>query len=143
MARADKLAVELSTPPVEEPKPIEPKVVYNTPVPNLALTADDADNSDSPTRATSAGFGTKFPDNPLKGDLFLRVDMLPNKLYKWNGKKWIEIEKTTTDRYVYEEEYIKYITEKVIKGEYDFYELSKPEQEEVLQRLDYNTKSRL
>ena len=64
--------------------------------------------------------------------MFLRVDILPNKLYKWNGQKWIEVVKSTTDRYAYEEEYIKYITTKIIQGEYDMDDLSKPEQDAVL-----------
>jgi hypothetical protein len=93
--------------------------------------------------SSQAGFGTKFPVNPQKGDMFLRVDILPNKLYKWNGQKWIEVAKSTTDRYAYEEEYIKYITGKIISGEYDMDDISKPEQEEVLKRLTHDQKRRL
>ncbi len=109
----------------------------------FSLTDDDADNSPTASTGSDAGFGTRFPLNPHKGDLFLRVDMLPNKLYKWNGQKWIEVAKSTTDRYAYEEEYIKYITGKIITGEYDMDDLSKPEQEEVLKRLSYDQKGRL
>jgi hypothetical protein len=120
----------------------------NSPAPQskpvtFALTDDDADNAPSTSTASDAGFGTKFPINPKKGDMFLRVDMLPNKLYKWNGQKWIEVAKSTTDRYAYEEEYIKYITEKIITGEYDIDDLSKPEQEEVLKRLTHSQKAQL
>ena len=109
----------------------------------FSLTDDDADNSPTNSTGSDAGFGTRFPLNPRKGDLFLRVDMLPNKLYKWNGQKWIEVAKSTTDRYAYEEEYIKYITGKILTGEYDMDDLSKPEQEEVLKRLSYDQKGRL
>ena len=112
-------------------------------IPNLALTELDADNIPTSTASSQAGFGTKFPTNPQKGDMFLRVDMLPNKLFKWNGQKWIEVAKSTTDRYAYEEEYIKYITDKIISGEYDMDDLSKAEQEEVLLRLTHNQKRRL
>ena len=112
-------------------------------IPNLALTELEADNIPTSTASSQAGFGTKFPTNPQKGDMFLRVDMLPNKLFKWNGQKWIEVAKSTTDRYAYEEEYIKYITNKIITGEYDIDDLSKPEQEEVLKRLSYDQKGRL
>jgi len=118
--------------PSATPKPI-----------TFALTEDDADNSPTSNTASDAGFGTKFPVNPKKGDLFLRVDMLPNKLYKWNGQKWIEVAKSTTDRYAYEEEYIKYITGKIITGEYDIEDLSKAEQEEVLKRLTHSQKAQL
>jgi len=109
----------------------------------FTLTENDADNLPTSSTASDAGFGTRFPSNPRKGDLFLRVDMLPNKLYKWNGQKWIEVAKSTTDRYAYEEEYIKYITSKIVRGEYDIDDFSKPEQEEILKRLSYDQKGRL
>ena len=121
--------------------PLEPKL--KSIIPNLALTADDADNIPSSSKNSTAGFGTRFPTNPQKGDMFLRVDTLPNRLYKWNRQKWIEVAKTTTDRYAHEEEYIKYITNKIISGEYDIDDLSKPEQEEVLQRLTHSQKAQL
>jgi len=124
------------TPPESAPK-------SKSIIPNLALTELDADNIPTSTASSQAGFGTKFPANPQKGDMFLRVDMLPNKLYKWNGQKWIEVAKSTTDRYAYEEEYIKYITGKIISGEYDMDDISKPEQEEVLKRLTHDQKRRL
>jgi hypothetical protein len=107
------------------------------------LTELDADNVPTSTASSQAGFGTKFPTNPQKGDMFLRVDILPNKLFKWNGQKWIEVVKSTTDRYAYEEEYIKYITTKIIQGEYDMDDLSKPEQDAVLKLLSYEQKGRL
>ena len=113
------------------------------PIPNFALTESDADNVTTTAASSNAGFGTSFPSNPNKGDIFLRVDMLPNKPYKWNGNKWIEVEKTVVDRYVDDQEYIKYLTDKVKSGEYDFYDLSKVEQEEVLKHLDYKTRSDL
>lgn len=109
----------------------------------FALTDSDADNLPMTSTTSDAGFGTQFPTNPRKGDMFLRVDLLPNKLYKWNGQKWIEVAKSTTDRYAYEEEYIKYITDKIISGEYDIENLSKAEQEEVLKRLTHSQKAQL
>ena len=123
--------------------PPEPTLVPQSIIPNLALTELDADNAPTSTASSTAGFGTKFPINPQKGDMFLRVDMLPNKLFKWNGQKWIEVVKSTTDRYAYEEEYIKYITTKIIQGEYDMDDLSKPEQDAVLKLLSYEQKGRL
>jgi hypothetical protein len=131
-------AIEVVAELINETPPIPQSII-----PNLALTVLDADNAPTSTVSSQAGFGTKFPTNPQKGDMFLRVDMLPNKLYKWNGQKWIEVAKSTTDRYAYEEEYIKYITEKVITGEYDIDDLSKPEQEEVLKRLTHSQKAQL
>lgn len=37
------------------------------------------------------GSGTVFPDNPADGDYFLRIDYLPQILYRWNGAKWMKI----------------------------------------------------
>lgn len=135
-------AIEVVTELINESPP-EPTPVPQSIIPNLALTELDADNLPTSTASSQAGFGTKFPTNPQKGDMFLRVDILPNKLYKWNGQKWIEVVKSTTDRYAYEEEYIKYITTKIIQGEYDMYDLSKPEQDAVLKLLSYEQKGRL
>ena len=131
-------AIEVVTELINEIPPVPQSII-----PNLALTELDADNIPTSTASSQAGFGTKFPPNPQKGDMFLRVDMLPNKLFKWNGQKWIEVAKSTTDRYAYEEEYIKYITDKIISGEYDMDDLSKAEQEEVLLRLTHDQKRRL
>ena len=104
----------------------------------------DADNLDDlPSTSANAGFGTKFPANPQKGDLFLRVDMLPNKLFKWNGKKWIEIDKSTTDRYAYEDEYIKYILGKLRSGEYSIDDLSQAEIDQISTKLNYQEKSKI
>lgn len=109
----------------------------------VALTEDDADNSGVDNRSSRAGFGAQFPSNPNKGDLFLRVDMLPNKLYKWNGLKWIEIDKNTTDRLTYETQYIMYLKEKLLNREMGLDDLSTAEVEQVMGILNYNEKMRI
>lgn len=35
--------------------------------------------------------GTAFPSQPQVGDYFLRLDYLPQKLFRWSGTLWIEI----------------------------------------------------
>jgi len=37
------------------------------------------------------GSGIAFPANPRIGDYFLRLDYLPQKLFRFNGKMWVEI----------------------------------------------------
>ena len=37
------------------------------------------------------GAGISFPTNPAVGDYFLRIDYLPQLLYRWDGKLWIQI----------------------------------------------------
>ena len=109
----------------------------------FSLTDDDADNVPTSSTSSRAGFGTKFPADPQKGDMFLRVDMLPNKLYKWNGQKWIEVAKSTTDRYAYEEEYIQYLLQKIRTREYTIDDLSPVERDQVIRRMSYNEKGKL
>jgi hypothetical protein len=82
-----------------------------------------------------SSFGTKFPDDANKGDMFLRVDYLPNQLFKYNGDKWIKVDKTKTDSYTYDEQYIQYLIEKLESGEYDLDQLSVTEQELVAEKL--------
>jgi len=78
-----------------------------------------------------ANFGTAFPPNPALGDLHLRVDYLPSKLFKWVGDRWIEVDRDTTDTFAYDEEYIKLLINKVSSGEYDIDELNATEQEQI------------
>jgi hypothetical protein len=36
--------------------------------------------------------GIAFPSNPLVGDYALRTDYLPNRLFRWDGRRWVKIE---------------------------------------------------
>ena len=82
-----------------------------------------------------SGFGIDFPTNPIKGDQFLRVDTLPTRLYKYNGNKWIEVDKNLSDQYAYDEAYIDHLIEKIGNGEYDTDLLSEIERQQIAHRL--------
>jgi len=47
-----------------------------------------------PTNGYDFGFGIQFPATAAADDFFLRVDMLPNRLYRFDGKQnaWIAVE---------------------------------------------------
>ena len=38
------------------------------------------------------GHGIQFPANSAKDDFFLRTDYLPNRLYRFDGSKWLAVE---------------------------------------------------
>jgi hypothetical protein len=38
------------------------------------------------------GFGLQFPPAPFTGDSFLRTDFLPNRLFRWDGARWVKQE---------------------------------------------------
>ena len=86
------------------------------------------------------GFGIKFPDDAVKGDSFIRVDQMPSALYKYNGAKWIEVDKGLSDQYAYDTAYIDHLIEKLTTGEYDPELLNDAEREQVAQRLQTTAK---
>jgi hypothetical protein len=38
------------------------------------------------------GQGIRFPENPAKFDYFLRLDFVPNRLFTFNGQRWLKVE---------------------------------------------------
>ena len=81
------------------------------------------------------GFGITFPNTAEKGDMFLRVDVLPSVLYKYNGVNWIKTNKNLSDSYVYDDAYINHLIEKIGSGEYDPDLLSDIERERISIKL--------
>jgi len=79
----------------------------------------------------TTNFGIQFPRFANKGDMFIRVDVLPNRVFKYDGKRWYEINKETTDAYLQDENYIKFLIEKLEAGEYDIETLSDKEREQI------------
>jgi hypothetical protein len=83
------------------------------------------------------GFGTAFPTSVIKGDTFLRVDRIPSALYKFNGSRWIEVDKALSDQYAYDTAYIDHLISKIESGEYDPELLSLAEQDQIEHRLKH------
>jgi hypothetical protein len=86
-------------------------------------------------REPTSGFGTSFPANPVKGDTFMRVDQMPNVLYKFNGHHWIIVDKNLTDNYTYDDAYIEHLIAKLTSGEYDPDMLSDAEADAIARRV--------
>lgn len=59
---------------------------------------------------------------------------MPNKLYRWTGTNWMQLDKETTDTYL-NEDYIKHLTWLVRQGHMEIDDLTEQEQEEVKLRL--------
>jgi len=87
------------------------------------LTADSATQ-------VSTNFGVHFPKTANKGDVFVRVDILPNRVYKFDGNKWIEMNKDISDSYL-DDTYIQYLIAKLDSGEYDLELLSDKEKSQI------------
>jgi len=80
---------------------------------------------------TGPNFGTSFPVFAAKGDVFVRVDTLPNRVYKFDGSRWMEINKDISDSYLYDEEYLRHLVSKLESGEYDVELLSENERSQI------------
>lgn len=96
--------------------------------PDLFLQVDSS-------RKSATNFGTHFPEVARPGDVFVRVDVLPNRVYKFNGDKWIMVNKDQTTTYLYDQEYIKYLVAKIDQGEYDVNLLSANEKQQIEEYL--------
>ena len=91
-----------------------------------------ADNTKAENRT---GFGTSFPQTATKGDTFVRVDSVPNVVYKFNGTNWIAVDKNLSDSYTYDSAYIEHLINKISTGEYDPELLSDSERQQLEMHL--------
>ena len=94
----------------------------------LKLVADNA-------RQSSTKFGAEFPKMAEKSDIFVRVDMLPNRVYKFDGYRWIQVNKEVATSYVHDQEYVKYLVAKIDSGEYDIDLLNDIERQQIEEYL--------
>ena len=45
-----------------------------------------------PVNGAAFGFGVQFPDSAATNDFFLRSDFLPNRLFRFDGARWVKVE---------------------------------------------------
>lgn len=45
-----------------------------------------------PPNGEAFGHGINFPSNALRNDYFLRTDFMPNRLFQYDGSRWIKVE---------------------------------------------------
>jgi len=45
-----------------------------------------------PPNGEAFGHGTGFPTDTTKGDYFLRTDLMPNRLFRFDGQRWVKME---------------------------------------------------
>jgi hypothetical protein len=99
-------------------------------VKNLQLQADN-----EPELPLVNKFGTQFPPDPELHETFLRVDSLPSRLYKFNGRFWKEINRSEADQYRYDDQYIDFLISQLESDKYDADLLTDSERVQIAQRL--------
>jgi hypothetical protein len=84
-------------------------------------------------------FGSAWPEKPEKGDQFIRIDYKPTKVYKYNSVRWIEVDKTVNDRYVYNTAYLDHLIDRIKLGEYNTELLTNTESAQIEAHLQRET----
>jgi hypothetical protein len=100
--------------------------------PDLKITVDN------PTEP-NIDFGHNFPTNVRLGDMFTRVDIIPHRTFKFNGQKWIEVKRDSTETHL-TEDYVKHLIEKLSTGEYNPEFLTSNEQDAITQLFEKSPK---
>jgi hypothetical protein len=88
-------------------------------------------SKDSPKPQNTIIYDKLFPTSTMSGDICIRVDVIPHRVYKFNGNKWINIDKNNTSVYLQSEDYLKYLVELIESKQYDVDLLTVDEQEAV------------
>ena len=71
------------------------------------------------TNTQKVNFGTTFPEYSAISDIFVRIDSMPHRVYKFNGVKWIDIGRDNSDTYLSNTNYVQHLVEKISTGEID------------------------
>jgi len=86
-------------------------------------------------RQIKIGFGVANFTKGEMGDIFIRTENMPHRVFKFNGEKWIEIDKTKTSVYLSNTDYLQFLMEKISTGEYDPDLLTDIEQESITNHI--------
>jgi hypothetical protein len=76
-------------------------------------------------------FGSAFPNLSLAGDTYIRTDVIPHRVYKFNGTKWMNVDKDQNTTYLTHVPYLRFLIQKLEQNEYDAERLTYAEQDEI------------
>lgn len=76
-------------------------------------------------------FGNEFPKYSVSGDTYIRIDVLPHRVYKFNGTKWMNVEKSDNSTYLSNQQYLQYLINRLEQGKYDPELLTEIERDEI------------
>jgi hypothetical protein len=77
------------------------------------------------------------------GDMFIRTDALPHQVFKYNGAKWVAINKEVSGSYLSNTNYLQHLMDKISTGEYDPELLTEFEQDAITSHINANSPTRL
>jgi hypothetical protein len=81
-------------------------------------------------------FGGEFPREALTGDLYMRSDARPHRLFKFNGMEWIHVNKEMNTSYLQSDEYVQHLIDLLNGNQYLPEMLTDDEDEAIREFLD-------
>ena len=82
---------------------------------------------------THFNHGNTFPPVPSYNEQFLRTDVIPFALYKYNGRKWIEIDKENNLEYLKDNKIIELLISNLERNKYEHQQLTSQENIAIMQ----------
>lgn len=76
-------------------------------------------------------FGNKYLSNAQEGELFIRIDMLPTQVFRFNGVNWDAIDKSLIGPSAYSDDYINALINLIASNEYNPELLNKAEKKHI------------
>lgn len=95
----------------------------------------ETDNFQGIKNLNAVSFGTQFPSQPRKNDMFLRLDYLPSRLFKFSGSKWLPVESEISDSISPDDKYLDHLIAEIAAGRTSVESLTPREQSLVEKRL--------
>lgn len=98
---------------------------------NLRSIRPDLIRSQNDSFPNKIDFGNEFPKYSVSGDTYIRVDVMPHRVYKFNGTKWMNVEKNENTTYLSNSQYLQFLINKLEQGKYDPEFLTNIERDEI------------
>lgn len=98
---------------------------------NLRSIRPDLIRSQNDSFPNKIDFGNEFPKYSVSGDTYIRVDVMPHRVYKFNGSKWMNVEKNENSTYLSNSQYLQFLINKLEQGKYDPEFLTNIERDEI------------
>ena len=83
-------------------------------------------------------FGSEYPQSAQKGQMFLKLDVMPSQLYKFNGNKWIMVDKDQNASYTADAKVIQALINRLQSGETEWDDLTASEQDALPESIRKN-----
>ena len=131
LEQKDKL-LEQRTNPIEQDEPVQEEE-SQSPAASILPDLEEvlAVKPDNAAPEMAVTFGVDFPKSAQNGQMFLKLDVIPSQLFKYNGNKWIQVDKEMNSSYANNQRVILMLMERLSSGEIEWDDLTAAEQEAV------------